>query len=141
MELLVKLIQQLLKINNNTQKKGLKLESPTQKCGEYFELQAIELLQKKGFKLIARNFQCKLGEIDVIMQDSSTLVFVEVRYRKDSYHGSAEESITPSKQKKLIKTTEFFCLQNPQFQSLSKRIDVVAFNPPKVNIIHNAVVQ
>jgi len=54
-----------------------------------------------------------------------TLCFVEVRHRKSDKYGSAAESITPTKQKKIQKTALFFIQKNPQFQSLNYRFDVI----------------
>jgi len=58
-----------------------------------------------GLKLVAQNYHCRFGEIDLIMKDAKTLVFVEVGLRSNSQFCSAASSITPQKQNKLILTT------------------------------------
>ena len=61
-----------------------------------------------GLRLVERNFRCKGGEIDLIMQDGSTLVFVEVRKRADQRHGGAAASVTPAKQARLILAAQLY---------------------------------
>lgn len=65
-------------------------------------------LIKQGLKLKVRNYHCRHGEIDLIMQAPDTLVFVEVRLRKNKQFGSAADSITPHKQKKLWLTAQHY---------------------------------
>lgn len=93
--------------------------------GENAEQQAYEFLISQGLTLIERNFRCYYGEIDLIMKDDKTLVFVEVRYRKNAKFGSALESVTRSKQQKLISAAEIYLntLQNDELMSM--RFDVV----------------
>ena len=68
--------------------------------GAKFEQEAKRYLIKHGLKCRQENYHCRIGEIDLIMQDGETIVFVEVRYRKDKQFGGATVSITPNKQKK-----------------------------------------
>lgn len=76
------------------------------KLGSAAEDAAADFLQQKGLKLIARNFRCPYGEIDLIMQDGKTLVFIEVRLRNNNNFGGAAMSITQSKQQKLKRSAE-----------------------------------
>ena len=80
--------------------------------GNQAELLAQHFLEQRGFELVTRNFLCKTGEIDLIMQDSETLVFVEVRYRRETDLGSPLETITGAKQRKLTRTAQFFLQQH-----------------------------
>jgi putative endonuclease len=73
---------------------------------------AATFLTQQGLKLVASNFHCRYGEIDLIMQDGKTLVFVEVRLRTNTTFGSAAASITPQKQKKLIHTAQLYLQQH-----------------------------
>jgi len=73
---------------------------------------AATFLAKQGLKLVAQNYHCKYGEIDLIMQEASTLVFIEVRQRSNSQFGSAAASITPQKQQKLILTAQHYLQQH-----------------------------
>lgn len=65
-------------------------------------------LLKQGLKLITSNYHCPYGEIDLIMQDKESLVFVEVRLRTNTQFGSAAASITPQKQQKLMRTAQHY---------------------------------
>ncbi len=76
--------------------------------GEQAEQLACDFLISQGLTLIARNFRCVYGELDLIMNDSETLVIVEVRYRKNAKFGSALESVNYSKQAKISAATEFY---------------------------------
>jgi putative endonuclease len=70
--------------------------------GQTAETRAAAFLQTCGLKLITRNWRCRFGEIDLVMQDGPTLVFIEVRLRSRSDFGGAAASVTPAKQKKLL---------------------------------------
>ncbi|HDK37979.1 MAG TPA: YraN family protein [Thiolapillus brandeum] len=76
--------------------------------GEAAEALACRWLQEQGLELGRQNYRCKAGEIDLIMQDGDMLVFVEVRYRSHSGFGSAIDSITPAKQKKLLHAAQHY---------------------------------
>ena len=98
----------------------------TREQGEYTETLACRFLEGKGFKLIEKNFNCKVGEIDIIMKDNDSLVFVEVRYRRNNNYGSGAESITASKQSKLIKTASLYLQQHAKLNKYPARFDVVS---------------
>ena len=72
--------------------------------GQSAEARAEAFLQTHGLKLLSRNWRCRFGEIDLVMQDGATLVFIEVRLRSRSDFGGAAASVTPAKQKKLLAT-------------------------------------
>lgn len=65
---------------------------------------AVSYLRRQRLVLIAQNYRCRFGEIDLIMRDGSTLVFIEVRMRANEMYGGAAASITPAKQAKLLRT-------------------------------------
>lgn len=111
----------------------LALTSPKQRQGSYFEQHACAFLQLQGLILVAQNWQRpKIGELDLIMLETgeawSTLVFVEVRQRKQSGFGDAALSVTPSKQRKIIKTARYFLQQYPEYANHECRFDVIAYN-------------
>ncbi|MCC7516041.1 MAG: YraN family protein [Pseudomonadales bacterium] len=103
--------------------------------GQVIEQAAEAWLQQQGLQTVARNFQCRSGEIDLVMQhrpstrQQSTLVFVEVRFRKTDNFGSPVESVTASKQRKLLQTAQFYLLQHPQWRTAPCRFDIVAVRP------------
>lgn len=119
--------------NHKPLHKTLILTSPTQRQGSLFEQQACEFLQRQGLRLLAQNWQQpKIGELDLIMLEMgrawSTLVFIEVRQRQRSVFGDAALSVTPSKQRKLIKTAKYFLQQHPEYAHYDCRFDVIAYN-------------
>lgn len=93
--------------------------------GQMAEHLAARFLKKNGLNLLYRNYYNYHGEIDLIMQDQTDIVFVEVRYRSRSDYGSALESITRSKIKKLIKTATRFLQEKNWLHTRSSRFDVI----------------
>ena len=76
--------------------------------GEDAELYAASYLQNQHLTLLQQNYHCRFGEIDLIMRDNETLVFVEVRMRTSEAFGGAAASITASKQAKLLRTARHY---------------------------------
>lgn len=89
---------------------------------------AAKFLQKKGFKIIERNFFKRYGEIDIVATEfngkEKILVFIEVKTRKSSEFGSPLEAITPFKLRSLMKTSEYYVLTHKNLPELL-RIDAV----------------
>lgn len=99
---------------------------------------ACQYLTQSGLKLIEKNYSCALGEVDLIMQDTgNTLVFIEVRYRKNTLYGGAAASVTKSKQQKLIRTAQHY-LQKQRYLPAC-RFDVIAVENNQINWIKNAI--
>lgn len=96
-----------------------------QQTGRYGETLAAQHLQTKNYRLIARNWRCPVGEIDLIARDGDTLVFVEVRTRHGERLGTPEESITPRKQARLIELAQTYLSEHNAFDQ-PWRIDVIA---------------
>ncbi len=81
---------------------------PHLRSGDAAETRAQNWLERQGLRLVTRNYRCKAGEIDLVMQDGESLVFVEVRYRSHGGFGSAVESVTPAKQQRLRRAAEHY---------------------------------
>ncbi|MBN2689108.1 MAG: YraN family protein [Gammaproteobacteria bacterium] len=94
--------------------------------GEQQEEKAASYLKQHGLELIEHNFQCKCGEIDLIMRDQDYLVFVEVRFRKRDKYGDGADSVTPNKQRKIIRTAKFYLQQKKLYGKCPCRFDVVS---------------
>lgn len=114
-----------------------------QQKGAQAEQLAQRFLEQHGLQLIAKNFRCKQGEVDLIMQDQDTVVFVEVRHRVRKDFGSAADSITVSKQAKVIKAATLFMMQKNWYQHKTVRFDVVTLQgalieSPQLNWIKQA---
>lgn len=80
----------------------------TTKKGAEAEQVACEYLQMQGLTLICKNYNCRYGEIDLVMQSSNELVFVEVRSRAPQDFGRAVESITEEKKRRIIRAAEHY---------------------------------
>ena len=76
--------------------------------GEDAENLAAAFLQRAGLQLVARNYRCRFGEIDLIARDGKTLVFVEVRMRSSDRFGGAAGSITAAKRAKLSRAARHY---------------------------------
>ena len=70
--------------------------------GRWGENQAADHLTAAGYSLVARNWRCRGGEIDLIFRDGETVVFVEVKTRRGRAYGAPEEALTPHKAQKLL---------------------------------------
>ncbi|MEN6586666.1 MAG: YraN family protein [Sulfuricella sp.] len=79
--------------------------------GQEAENLSAEFLQRQGLRLVARNYRCRMGEIDLVMDDRGTLVFVEVRLRSNKHFGGAGASITAHKQGKLVRAAQHYLQQ------------------------------
>ena len=93
--------------------------------GQLAEQRAEDYLIGQGLKLIARNFRCRRGEVDLIMLENDTYVFVEVRFRKSSRFGSALDTVTYTKQNKIRIAAEFYLQQNKLSECVPVRFDVI----------------
>jgi putative endonuclease len=96
--------------------------------GDEWETRALQTLQRAGLRLIQRNWHCRYGEIDLVMQDGDAIVFVEVRYRDASAPGGALASVGAAKQSKLVRAAGLFLAQHPALAQRPCRFDVVAFD-------------
>jgi len=79
--------------------------------GAYYEAAACQYLVRRGLALVARNFRGPRGEIDLIMRDGGTLVFVEVKFRSSTRYGSPLEAVSPMKQRRIKNTALFYLSQ------------------------------
>ncbi|MES2831984.1 MAG: YraN family protein [Pseudomonadota bacterium] len=112
-------------------------ETARQIIGAAGESQALGYLQDQGLTLVTQNFRCKVGEIDLIMRHGETLVFIEVRARASSQYGGAAASVTPAKQRRLIRAAQFY-LQ--RFRAVPPcRFDVVAIDAGVMQWLKNAI--
>lgn len=98
-----------------------------QKTGQLAEEQACNYLLRQGLRLLTRNYRCKMGEIDLILLDKTDLVFAEVRYRKPSRFGTAEETVTRQKQRKIIRAAMHYLQRYPSNNPC--RFDVITVVP------------
>ena len=113
---------------------------PGMESGIKAEELAKQHLEQQGLVTLTRNFRCRQGEIDLIMRQGKTLVFVEVRYRKSAAFGSPAETVTKSKQQKIITAANYYLTGCGQ-HDMGCRFDVVAItgqHPAKIEWITDA---
>ncbi len=92
--------------------------------GMLFERRAEQFLRRQGLKLLRRNFNCRFGEIDLIMRDGETLCFVEVKYRRSRAFGGAAWSLPPYKQRRVVAAAALY-LQNRRGVTPPARFDAL----------------
>ncbi|MFY9316905.1 MAG: YraN family protein [Burkholderiales bacterium] len=84
------------------------------RAGARAEELCAELLRRAGLRVLARNWRCRHGEIDLVAEEGGTLVFAEVRYRSGAGFGGAAESVTAAKQARLVAAARFYLMRRPQ---------------------------
>ncbi|CAN5900371.1 YraN family protein [soil metagenome] len=113
------------------------LRTSRQRTGDEGEERALVYLQHAGLKLVQRSFLCKGGEIDLIMQDQASLVFVEVRARASDRFGGALASVTPAKQRRMVHAAQVY-LQTLK-ATPACRFDVVAIEGGELHWLKNVI--
>lgn len=96
------------------------------------------LMGEAGLRLLSRNWRCRHGEIDLVALDRGTLVFAEVRLRRDRRFGGAAESITAAKRSRLLAAASLYAARRP---AMPCRFDVLlldSLDPPRVEWIRDA---
>ncbi|HEY9037025.1 MAG TPA: YraN family protein [Pseudomonadales bacterium] len=101
----------------------------TRDTGQAAEQQAERYLHEKGLRSVQRNFHARGGEIDLVMRDADTLVFVEVRFRKNNTHGTPLETVTAHKQARIRRAASYFLQSHPAMAELPCRFDVIGIEP------------
>ncbi len=118
------------------------IERPTtQASGHAAEARALAYLQTQGLRLLAQNWRCRRGELDLVMLHADTVVFVEVRYRRHSAWGGAMESVDARKREKLTLAATQFLQASPRWARQPCRFDVIALSgttDADLNWIQNA---
>lgn len=102
---------------------------------------AVEFLEKKGYRILERNYYFARGEIDIIADDRGTLVFIEVKARRSSAYGEPEEAISMRKRRQLRKVAQGY-LYTRKIEDRECRFDVVAIKyleqGPEIRHLENA---
>jgi putative endonuclease len=101
------------------------------------ERAAAEVLAREGYEIVARNYACKAGELDIVARDGDALVFVEVRSRSDDDHGHAVEMIDRRKQRRVVRVARYYlAVERPAFERC--RFDVVAITAGEIVLLKDA---
>lgn len=100
------------------------MNSGRRDLGAFGERVAAAHLEAKGYRIRARNFRCREGEIDIVAEDGDCLVFVEVRTRRGDAFGTPAESVTAAKERRLLTVAKAYLQEHPDVPA-NQRIDVV----------------
>ena len=106
--------------------------------GAAYEKTAGEYLQTKGYEILQYNFRCRMGEIDIIAKDKGYVVFIEVKYRRNSRCVRPAEAVTPKKQRTISKVASYYLLTHGCGMDTPCRFDVAAVSGDEVELIKNA---
>lgn len=106
--------------------------------GSLYEEAAINHLKDKGYSIVAKNYRCRIGEIDIIARENGYLVFIEVKYRSSLNKGYPHEAISSHKMKKIINIAQYYMLTNNISYDSPCRFDVVTILESKIEVIKNA---
>ncbi len=110
----------------------------TTDTGKSGEAQAAVFLEQHGLKVVARNYRCRGGELDLVCREGRTLVFVEVRLRASHAFGGAAASITPTKQRRILHAAQHY-LSTLRQTDADCRIDCVLIDDGAVTWLKNAI--
>jgi putative endonuclease len=109
--------------------------------GKFGEELAYKKIKRLGYKKIIRNYRCPQGEVDLIANDGDTLVFIEIKTRRDKSVGYAKEAVNARKRRQLSKVALFYMKSNNCFETRA-RFDVIAVSlkggKPLIEVIKNA---
>lgn len=108
------------------------------RVGSFYEEKAAEYLESHGLHILARNFRCRSGEIDLIARDGRYIVFVEVKYRSTELSGNPLEAVDERKQRTIGKVAEYYLLRRYHSLDVPSRFDVVGFEGDKILWIKDA---
>jgi putative endonuclease len=109
--------------------------------GREGETRAAEALEKKGMRILARNFHSRTGEIDIIAREEETIVFVEVKTWTHYGFEDLRLGITEKKQRRIIETAKYFLLEHREYNGMGVRFDVVFINPTELVHLVSAVME
>lgn len=104
--------------------KGGKRGDDRKRLGQWGESVAAEKLESQGYRIVERNWRCRIGEIDLVAQEADTLVFVEVKTRRGRGMGMPEEGLTPAKSRRLLELGQLYL--SDRELDVDWRIDMVA---------------
>jgi putative endonuclease len=119
----------------------MRMGEQRQEVGKAGEEAAVEYLCQHGYRILARNYRCRFGEIDLIARDGKILAFVEVKTRRSQRFGPAASAVTLEKQRHLIKVSQVYLTQTGKAREFC-RFDVVTIEldaqPPRIQLIKDA---
>lgn len=115
-----------------------KTRNENRRTGSFWEAQAAEFLQEKGYEILHRNFTSRFGEIDLVARQETYLVFVEVKYRKNGSGGHPLEAVDHRKQRRIFQTAKYYCLRFGYGENTPCRFDVIGILGTEITHVENA---
>ena len=106
--------------------------------GAWGEECAAAYLCRHGYRILARNYSCRFGEIDLIAKQDDTYIFIEVKYRTGRTAGDPTSAVDGKKQKKISKTADYYRMLHQIPMDVPCRFDVVAETPEEIRVYANA---
>ena len=97
-------------------------------AGQRAEQIAERWVTAQGYRIVARNYRCKMGELDLVAARHDQLLIIEVKYRRNASHGYAAEQVSTAKMKRIINATRHLLVNQPNYQNFSIRFDVIALD-------------
>lgn len=98
--------------------------------GAAFEQRACITLEQAGLRMLSRNYLTRRGELDLVMRERDTIVFIEVRYRRSASHGDAATSVTAGKRQRVILAAQHWLSAHPEHAHRTCRFDVMSYDGP-----------
>ena len=108
------------------------------KEGAYYENLVAEYLKTQGYEILEKNYRCRIGEIDLIAKEGETLVFVEVKYRRNDKMGDPKEAVDRKKQEKISMTASYYLMRECGRMDIPCRFDVAAVLGEQIEVVKNA---
>lgn len=108
------------------------------KEGAYYENLVAEYLKTQGYEILEKNYRCRIGEIDLIAKEGETLVFVEVKYRRNDKMGDPKEAVDQKKQEKISMTASYYLMRECGRMDIPCRFDVAAVLGEQIEVVKNA---
>ena len=105
--------------------------------GQENEYLALKYLTDKGYKIIKRNYRCKLGEIDLIAKKEDRIIFIEVKYRSNNRYGNSIEAVNKRKQQVIRNVAKYYLLTNYHSLEIPISFDVIGIDKNNITHIEN----
>ena len=102
------------------------------------EQHAVDYLTEHGYRIVERNYRCRLGEIDIIASQDNAIVFIEVKYRSSSRYGTAIEAVDYCKQNIIRQVAQYYLSSHCSGMEVPCRFDVIGFDKDQITYITNA---
>ncbi|MBI4432903.1 MAG: YraN family protein [Candidatus Omnitrophica bacterium] len=118
------------------------MQNASQALGTIGEELAAQYLSRRGYKILLKNYECDLGEIDLVAKEKGALIFIEVKTRRSDFMGMPAESVTFHKRAQIVKCAQYY-MKRYGIKDIPCRFDVVSIlmdaeNGPLIELIQDA---